>query len=59
MLGLSALPDFGWGEGQDEMMGGAYSDVIDRFATLESGGGKLRSNPMSSARGLLHFLPST
>jgi hypothetical protein len=45
--------------GADELMGGAYSDVIDRFATLESGGGELRSNPMSSARGLLHFLPST
>jgi hypothetical protein len=26
MLGLSALPDFTWGSGDDELMGGAYSD---------------------------------
>jgi hypothetical protein len=59
MLGLSALPDFTWGSGDDELMGGAYSDVLGRFATLESGGGRFRSNPMSSARGLLHFMPDT
>lgn len=59
MLGISALPDYAWGSGDDELMGGAYSDVINRFATLESGGGKFRSNPMSSARGLLHFMPDT
>jgi hypothetical protein len=45
--------------GENELMGGAYSDVLGRFATLESGGGRFRSNPMSSARGLLHFMPDT
>ena len=60
MLGLGSLsPDMMWGEGQDEVMGGAYDDVLNRFATLESGGGQYRSNPMSSARGLLHFMPDT
>ncbi|MBK8246192.1 MAG: hypothetical protein IPK85_02115 [Gemmatimonadetes bacterium] len=28
MLGLSALPDFTWGSGDDELMGGAYSDPL-------------------------------
>lgn len=60
MLGLGSLiPDMMWGGGDDELMGGPYSDVLSRFATLESGGGKFRSNPMSNARGLLHFMPDT
>lgn len=58
-LDILADPGLSWSAGDDVLFGGPYSDVLSRFATLESGGGQYRSNPMSSARGLLHFLPST
>lgn len=58
-LDILADPGLSWSAGDDVLFGGPYSDVLSRFATLESGGGQYRSNPMSSARGLLHFMPDT